>query len=164
MNWTRTQQQARAHSSKGVVWLCSGRNAAAAELAFGWPAGTVLAAYRANAESANRLALEQSPLVSFLRQVVRSHAGQQWYGTAEDLLVAINNAAAGKLKTDKGWPATPAALGNAIQRLAPALRTVAGWDVEQPTGGRRGRYWRLALPPTEIHSGQSDWGEDAAEE
>ena len=136
------------------------RWATAAESAFGWEAGTVLAAYRANAETANRLALEQSPLVSFLRAIILARAGQKWIGTMSDLLVALQNETAGKLRTDRvqGWPSSPSALGHALQRLAPALRKI-GWVVEQPAGGRRGRYWRLAIP-AEQADGQATWEDE----
>jgi hypothetical protein len=68
-----------------------GEKAGSADSAFGWEAGTVLAAYRANAETASRLALEQSSLVSFLRAIILARAGQEWIGAMSDLLVALQN-------------------------------------------------------------------------
>ena len=81
-----------------------------------------------------------------------------------DLLVALQNATAGKLRTDKvlGWPSSPSALGHALQRLAPSLRK-ADWTVEQPTGGRRGRYWRLVAPLEQADGGQAGWEVDPTE-
>lgn len=113
-----------------AVWVTAG------EVAFGWPAGTFQAAYDENLRAAHELALEASPIVRSLRDLVA--AQPRWAGTAQDLLSELS-AGVEPQQRPHGWPRTPRGLGGMLRRLAPNLRD-HGIDVafsREPGKGRR---------------------------
>ena len=65
--------------------------ATAAEPALGWPSGAFLAAYTANRDSANDLALDADVIVAPLRQFIDRKG--EWQGTASELLAELNGLA-----------------------------------------------------------------------
>ncbi len=112
----------------------------ACEPALPWPAGGFLDAYAGNRESAHELALEASPIVEPLRQLVRE-AGGEWTGTATELLDDLTRRLTGGdgHRLPRGWPGNGRALSNALRRLSPNLRAV-GLAVEfSRTPGRDSR-------------------------
>lgn len=103
----------------------------AAEPALGWPAESIVSAYRAMRGAAVEATLDGDPLAVALRALTRP-----WTGTAADLLARITPQG----RTPRGWPESPRALASALRRLAPGLRRVGiAIDTyrEAGTGGRR---------------------------
>jgi hypothetical protein len=109
----------------------------AAEPALGWPNGTFLKAYRANIEAAQELALEFSLVATAIEEFVErvvvpglvpgfgvdsNMIDDAWVGTATELLRVLENEDSSR-KRQRGWPRSPAALSNALRRLAPVFRT-----------------------------------------
>jgi hypothetical protein len=64
-------------------------------------------------------------------------------GTAKDLLRQLNEFMQGKPHPGRGWPRTPKGMGNALRRIAPALRKL-GYTVEFGSAGR-GKDKRLEI-------------------
>ncbi len=96
--------------------------ATAAEVGLQWPAGCFLDAYRGNQRDANDLALDASPLVAPLRQLVDRHG--TWEGTAGELLGELNVLAGAEAVKGKDWPKRPHVFSGRLRRLAPNLRQV----------------------------------------
>lgn len=90
-------------------------------------AGTFLRAYNANRQGANSLTLESSPVAVALGKFMEGRS--KWEGTATALLRELNTAEGEIDKREKSWPANARALGNALRRVAPNLRT-DGLDFE----------------------------------
>jgi hypothetical protein len=105
------------------------RWATAAEPALGWPAQTILTAYRVRSQDAIEWALEGDPVASEIRKLALP-----WTGTSGDLLARITPVD----PKAKEWPRTPRALSAILRRLAPQLRRV-GIDVHLPEGARNAR-------------------------
>lgn len=118
----------------------------AAETAFGWPGGTLLADYTANIGAATNLVLDDTPIFRPLNRLLDANGGR-WpkegeVKNTEELLHALTSAAGGisSVSGNKGWPNNARALSGTLRRLAPALRA-AGIEVEFPerekTGDRK---------------------------
>jgi hypothetical protein len=90
----------------------------AAEPGLGWPAGTILAAYRRMRDAVVESAIDGDPLATAIRAVSRP-----WTGTTAELLARL----APTGRAPRGWPESPRALASALRRLAPGLRRV---DIE----------------------------------
>lgn len=111
----------------------------AAEPALPWPAGAFIAAYARNRSAAHELALEDSPFVAPLRQLVTQRGGS-WEGTATALLGALKHTAGETVMRAPSWPQSPRALSAALRRLAPNLRVtgiVLGFDERSPDRNRK---------------------------
>jgi hypothetical protein len=108
--------------------------ASAAEAAPGWKPGTFLSAYEANRASANELVLDSSDVATLLRASV----GDEWAGTASQLLMMLNEKADDATRKRRDWPSSPQTLSGLLRRLAPNLR-LAGieLDFEREGHGRR---------------------------
>jgi len=106
--------------------------ATAAEFAFGWPAGTVLRAYKSNQASANVLVLESSLLVAPLKKM---NLQRPWTGTATQLLRLLKPKTF-EAKIQRDWPKNGQVLSTQLRRIAPNLREI-GIDVQigAKTGG-----------------------------
>lgn len=102
----------------------------AAEPALPWAPGTFIAAYTRNRAESNDLALEASPVVAPLLQVV------PFTGTATELLALLSAKVSDEAKRQRAWPKNAVVLSNHLRRLAPNLR-VAGVQVEFARDGRR---------------------------
>jgi hypothetical protein len=96
--------------------------ATACEPSLGWEEGSFLRAYRSNVKDANELALGESVIVSPLRKLLEHQRGQEWQGTATELLDALKGVVDDKTAESKEWPKLPNALSNRLRRLAPNLR------------------------------------------
>jgi hypothetical protein len=111
---------------------------AAAEV-LGLTPGQFLAAYLDSQARAGEMALESSligmPLCDMLdgraalaaeaKRAGKQYAGPVGFeGTAKQLLHDLNEFMQGKPHGGPGWPRTPKGMGNALRRIAPALRKV----------------------------------------
>ena len=120
--------------------------AVAAEPAFGCKRGTFLSAYWSNRGSANRLALEASPVVDALLALAKDKSSLPFKGTSTELLAVLKTAASEETKRLESWPKDGRALSNALRRLVPNLRAI-GINVQMPgpkttrvAGGKVGRF------------------------
>jgi len=144
----------------------------AAEPALPWELGAFLAAYTANRERANSLALEGSPvavaLIGFLERA------QRWEGTATKLLTILSSRVDERTSKEKSWPRDGRALSGTLRRLAPNLRTAGiTLDFERQHGGGRTRIMSLewvrnspslpshSVPASQKASGGGGKGRDA---
>jgi hypothetical protein len=91
----------------------------------GWPADSILDAYRASRQQAIAEAVAGDPVAVAVRAVTRP-----WTGTAAALLKLITPTG----RPPKGWPETPRGMSAALRRLAPMLRQVG---IEVTLGMRR---------------------------
>lgn len=98
----------------------------AAESELGWEPGTFLNAYDRNRGEAHTLALEASPIAKPLLAFLDAVAGDEWVGTAAELLGELNKGRNSNERPPKGWPESPRGLSGQIKRLAPNL-PAAGW-------------------------------------
>jgi hypothetical protein len=93
----------------------------ACEPALPWKRGQFLNAYNANRAQSNSVALESTPIVASLLELLSDHAGR-WGGTIKQLAKTLNDKADDATKRQHGWPATAKAIGNQLRRVAPNLR------------------------------------------
>jgi hypothetical protein len=120
--------------------------ATAAEPGLGLEEGAFEAAYMANREAGNDLALEASPVGKAITELVEAEGGA-WRGTATELLEKLNLQANETIKRLEAWPKSAPSLGGAVKRLAPNLRK-AGIEVEQGHGSGKKRprsiaFWKI---------------------
>jgi hypothetical protein len=128
-NWPTVQLPGLPRMADFAHW------AAACEPALGLDEGAFLRSYRRSIRDANEVALESSPVVGHLFELVR---GGVWEGTAANFLTTLNDMAADADKRLRAWPKTPRAVAGLLRRLAPNLRR-AGFEVtfgRQPGGNR----------------------------
>ncbi len=97
-----------------AVWV------SACEPGLGWEPGSFLWAYGGNIKDANELALESSPLVAPIRELLQET--ETWTGTAGNLLEALSGMVTKEVRESKDWPKRPSTLGNRLRRIAPNLR------------------------------------------
>jgi hypothetical protein len=125
-----------------AVWATAG------ERGQGEPKGDFLKAYTLNANEANELALEASPVAGRVRTLAEAGA---WEGTCTDLLGKLAEGVDERTTKSREWPKNARALGGQLRRLGPSLRK-AGVLVEHkraPGGGRtRMVYISRAAPGT----------------
>lgn len=101
------------------------RWAIAGETAFGWKAGTIAAAYRANIAHSALESVEGNAVGCAIRKLL--DAEEKIDLTWSELLARLP--VPDGARNGGHWPATPRALSAAVRRLAPALRRV-GFSVE----------------------------------
>jgi hypothetical protein len=102
--------------------------AVAAESALGWPAGGFLAAYLANRDGSNAVALESSVVAQPVLTVVEKQTDGIWHGTVKELLAELDKVVDEATRKGREWPTSSRKLGGELRRLAPVLRR-AGIDV-----------------------------------
>ena len=110
----------------------------AAEPALGLDPGTFTAAYADNREAATEQAIDGSPIGPVLVNLIDTITTPAWTGTTTELLQALIQRTGEGQRKARGWPGNAKALGNALRRLAPALRT-AGYTIAEPPRVGRGR-------------------------
>jgi hypothetical protein len=101
----------------------------AAEVAFGWEAGTFLRAYEGNRRVANTISLEESEVGQRIVRLMTNTS--YWQGTAAQLreqLIGIG-ADAGSAAGGKVWRPRVESLAKELRRVAPVLRK-CGIDVD----------------------------------
>jgi hypothetical protein len=122
-----------------ALWVTAG------EPALGWTSGRFMAAYAANQEAGNEMALESSPVAKAIIDFVNEIG--EWSGTMTELLGELERRADLKTKALKSWPKSSSPLGSAVKRLAPNLRK-AGISVDEDRVGKgRRRVVSLGRPP-----------------
>ena len=107
--------------------------ATACERALKWPPGSFIESYERNCSAANDVALEASPLVAPIQQLLDDPPF--WTGTASELLAKLNGLVGDKAAHAQGWPKSPQALSNKLRRITPNLAGV-GIRVEHDREGR----------------------------
>jgi hypothetical protein len=115
----------------------------ATEEALGLAPGSFLAAYGSNREDATVLAIEVSPIGPAIQEFVSDRG--YWDGTAQELLTSLeDNHCTEQTKNRRDWPKTPQAIGKALRRLAPDLRS-AGIDIRFTRSAGKGRKRTIQL-------------------
>jgi hypothetical protein len=94
-----------------------------------------LRTYESNRSVANELALEASPIVAPLRQLLDGDEDGQWSGTPSKLLEALTGLVAKQVSRSKEWPKKPHVLSGKLRRLSPNLRK-AGLTIQFGHDGR----------------------------
>jgi hypothetical protein len=109
-----------------------------------------------NQRDANEVALESSPLVGPLRQLLQERA-ESWSGTSACLLKDLAALAGEAVTKTKQWPKRPHILSGRLRRLAPGLRR-CGIDVQfiREPGGNRDRTITLTVIPTDKTENQDN--------
>jgi hypothetical protein len=123
------------------------RWALATETHLGLPGRTFAAAYEGSRSDAHHVALESSPIVPSLRQLLERCEGGNWKGTATELLDELENLTEPGARLRQRWPAKPNKLSADLFRLAPDLREI-GIEVERETRTRSGRLISLTTRGT----------------
>jgi hypothetical protein len=133
----------------------------AAAPSLGWEPEAFLDALEANRRSSDAVAIEALPvgpvLLTFLAGL-----GDEWSGTASELLAALNGVASEEVRRERGWPKRANQLSNQVRRLAPNLRRVGVSVGTERRGGDGQRLLVLDLQNAEFHrhnrhrSSQSD--------
>lgn len=115
----------------------------AGEPACPWPAGRFLAIYAGNRAQAVEATLDGDPVADLLRGFA------SWSGTATELLAELNRGDLAVHLRPKDWPTKARQIGDAVRRLAPALRQV-GVDVQFVKGRKHGRLIIIVGPGTPV--------------
>lgn len=97
--------------------------ATAAEPGLGLEQGAFMQAYLGNRTDANALSLEAEPVAAKVITLLDQH-GDEWQGTASELLEELNSRASDTEKRADGWPKRPNVLSGRLKRIAPNLRQV----------------------------------------
>jgi hypothetical protein len=96
-----------------IVW------ATAAESGLGIGEGAILAAYNRNRRNSSELALEMSPIVPAIEQLLREGP---WEGRSTDLLRTLSKIVPHGVTSGRDWPRNAQRLSASLRRLAPDLR------------------------------------------
>ena len=111
------------------------RFGAAVGMALGWPDGAFQEAYAGARQELTAATLESSVVAPAVIDMMDTGKRLLWSGTAQELLVLLNEASADR---PQHWPRSATAMGNALRRVEPALRSV-GLGVERSREGKAGR-------------------------
>jgi hypothetical protein len=127
------------------------RWAQACEGAFGWPEGSIYAAFDRNAEDAVDSVLGLDTVAVALMAFLDKQEGH-WKGQCEALLEGVSAFAPEGAKRDKAWPRSPQALTSRITMASPLLRKRGinierGRDAGGPSSGKRVRWIELSSKP-----------------
>jgi hypothetical protein len=131
----------------------------AASSALGWGGEDFLEAYAGNRRETNRLPLEVSPIADTLIEIAE-HG--KWTGTATRLLSTLNAKLDEKVQRQKAYPKSPAALSNALRRLAANLKAVGVQVAFEREGGSGTRL--IVLEKVGISSSQASHGVTARDD
>jgi len=139
-----------------AVWVT------ACETGLGWPAGTFMAAYAENRNSANETAMEASPVGTAVLTFMAETAS--WQGTSRDLLDELDKVTDEKTRHRKDWPRTARKLSGDLRRVAPNLR-LRGLDVTsvRSTDKARQRLFVLTKVEDPTESDEPTESDDSAE-
>jgi hypothetical protein len=99
--------------------------AAACETAM-WPAGTFAAAYKSNLDEAIENVAEADPVSATVRVLV---SGENWSGTATELMAALAEKAGERTAKAKEWPGNPRALSGRLRRVARSFASLASRSI-----------------------------------
>jgi hypothetical protein len=127
------------------------RWAVSAEQGLGFRVGTFLNAYDRNRSNANVLALEASPVVNPIIDLMVEHA--KWEGTASGLHAELRLRSSDEITRTRLWPNSARSLSGILRRLAPNFRGI-GIAVSFPprqagTGRRLIALEKIATPSSQ---------------
>lgn len=91
------------------------------ERALGWPDGSFMNAYRANLAESREIAFESSPVAAAVNSLLG--VGRVWRGSASTLYEELGSHVPDSIRKSKAWPRAPRGLVNALDRIAPILRS-----------------------------------------
>lgn len=100
---------------------------AACECALPWPSGAFLEAYTGNKSETIELAIEADVVATAVKELVEKQG--EWVGTAQELLIELENYASEKVRKSQLWPKSARSLSSRLRRAATFLRQ-AGVEVE----------------------------------
>ncbi len=112
--WRKVNLKVKPRMADFATW------ATAAESAFGWPSGTFMAAYLANADAGQRSAIDASPIGGAILEFVDQVS--EWEGTCEQLQSKLQGMPSGGKVQGRSWPGNPRALRAELERIIPSLR------------------------------------------
>jgi hypothetical protein len=109
--------------------------------AMGNEPGVFARTYRNSRRAANEATVEDSPVAGEIQKLVAT-PGDEWEGTAKQLLAKLGESAGEKVvekeMKSKAWPKSPRGMGGFLRRLAPALRAIGVHiDFEERANNRR---------------------------
>jgi hypothetical protein len=110
----------------------------AAEPGLGWEEGTFLAAYGDNRRNVVDAAFEANPVAVAIHDLIMNEPDCRdgWTGTATELLGMLRSRVAETVQRSRFWPQTAQGIGNALERVAPLLRS-KGVGIEKKHTGFR---------------------------
>jgi hypothetical protein len=111
-----------------------------------WPENIFLEAYQRNQRAVVAEAFDANPFALALDAFMGGQPGG-WEGSAAELQPGLNACTKEAVQKLKSWPSTPQRLGQALRRVAPLMRKVKGWSIEQSRGEHRN--WRI-IPPAPV--------------
>lgn len=115
-NYKNTKLQSLPRMADFAIWVV------AAESALGWEPGTFIKEYARNRRETISLAVESSPILTGVRDLIKNIYPEGWTSTMGELLSVLNTYADKEKRQNKWWPTTPNHLSGALKRGAPALR------------------------------------------
>ncbi len=96
----------------------------ACEAGLGWEDGSFLATYMSNRDAVVENAFEASPVAVAIDRLLAQQPGEDgWRGTPTQLLEELMQWTSEAVRRSRSWPQTSQALGNAIDRINPLLRS-----------------------------------------
>ena len=96
---------------------------AACEPGLGWEQEAFINAYEANRSAISEAIFESDPVAVAIRDFILNRPEpRNWEGTATELLAELNKNVSDEMRRSRFWPTKVNALGNAVDRAAPALR------------------------------------------
>ena len=98
--------------------------------------------YTANQAELANTAFENNPVAAAVVKFMEGLSGDEWRGTPTELLECLSDpeVTPDRTRNSFGWPKTPQAVGTAMARIAPALRT-RGIDAQQRKSGKM--FWEI---------------------
>jgi Primase C terminal 2 (PriCT-2) len=108
-----------------------------------WTPGTFGKAYCKNQDEAVEGVIDADPVAAAVRTLA---SGQEWTGTASELLKALSYKVDESVTKTKAWPDTPRALSGRLRRAASSLRK-AGTEIGFERGGRARIIHITTTPP-----------------
>lgn len=116
--------------------------AVADEIAAGGTGATFLNAYLDNQAGTHEQAIESSPVITAVREMLADTT--YWEGTPSELLELLTSKAGEAVAKQKGWPKQANSLTNRLRRFAPNLRAVGiAMEEWREAGGHRRRVIRF---------------------
>ena len=100
-----------------------------------WSAGTFEAAYTGNREDMVVNIVDCDPVASAIMALMKTREGEDWVGTASELLDALDIEAGDKVTKTRDWPKSASALSNRVTRAATFLRKL-GIDINRIKVGK----------------------------
>ena len=117
--------------------------ATAADSGLGFEEGSILRAFTANRDAAVRGEIENDDVATAVIRLIDRRDDGIWEGSASNLLVELNQITSEAVQRLKGWPKTPAGLGQKMARLVTSLRAIGIDSASGRAGKDGGRLWTI---------------------